>query len=244
MIVRPGIRNESAYLPVWWLAQAGSSSPVIIFRDMERTVNRESSMQPIDETPSEEGLVAGVKIRPFWRSITEIIVMLAIILGLINLLTVDAAISGSGMAPTLVSGQRVLASRITYALFPPQRGDLVALANPLNPTGMIVLRVIGLPGERVDLRGQQVLIDGQPLTEDYLGNLLTLGNNLTGTLQLVLPPNQYLLLGDNRLSMNDSRTWGPVSSTAILGRVWLVYWPLDTIALVQPAHYDDALTGQ
>ncbi len=206
---------------------------------MESTANPEVITQPIDEKPAGGEPTTRINAWPFWRGIAEVAVMLAIVFGLIKLLTADADITGSGMAPTLVSGQRVLASRATYALFPPQRGDVVALANPLNPDGVIVLRVIGLPGERVDLRGQQVMINGQPLAEDYLGNPLVLGSNLTGTLQTTLPPNQYFLLGDNRLSMNDSRTWGPIAGDDILGRVWLTYWPPDTIALVQPARYDD-----
>jgi signal peptidase I len=211
---------------------------------MESTVSQKLDIERGDGEPAGERTTAPVRARPLWRNAAEIIVMLAILVGLLNLLTVGAELNGSIMAPTLNDGQRVLASRITYSLFPPQRGDVVTLTDPLNPTGVVVLRVIGLPGERVELRGQQVLINSQPLTEDYLGNPLILGNNLTGTLQLALPPNQYFVLGDNRLSMNDSRSWGPVPASSILGRVWLTYWPPDTIALVQPARYDSTLTGQ
>ncbi len=211
---------------------------------MESTVGQELSTKPIEDQTNEEALAAAKRSRPLWRGAAEVVVMLALVLGLINLLTVDADLTGSSMAPTFVAGQRLLASRLTYALFPPQRGDVVALNDPLNPAGVIALRVVGLPGERVDLRGQQVVIDGQPLTEDYLGNPMILGSNLTGTLQMVLPPNQYFLLGDNRLSMNDSRTWGPVSGDNILGRVWLTYCPPDAIALAQPAHYGDTQPGR
>ena len=204
---------------------------------MESTVSQELSVAPVnDET--EETHEAPTRRRSFWRNIAEIVVMLLILFGLLNLLTAGALVNGSSMSPSLNDGQRVLASRITYALFSPSRGDVVILPDPINPDGMLVRRVIGLPGEQMELRGQQVLINGQPLTEDYLGNVLTLASNLTGTMQLALPPNQYYVMGDNRLSMNDSRTWGAVSADNILGRVWLSYWPPDTIGFEQPAQYD------
>ena len=181
---------------------------------MESTVSQERSVEPIDDT--EETYEAPTRSHPLWRSLAEIVVTLLILVGLLNLLTVGAALNGSGMSPGLNDGQHVLASRITYALFAPERGDVIVLSDPLNPDNTLVRRVIGLPGERVELRGQQVLINNQPLTEDYLGNLLNSGANLSGTMQLVLSPDQYYVLGDNRLSMNDSRSWGAVAATSIL----------------------------
>jgi signal peptidase I len=205
---------------------------------MDSTVSQELSVEPVDSDPEQPQATSAPGPRPFWRSLAEVVVMLLILIGLLNLLTVSAGMNGSSMTPSLSDGQHVLASRFTYALFPPQRGDVVVLTDPLNPDGTLVRRVIGLPGERVELRGQQVLINNQPLTEDYLGNMLVSGANLTGTVQLVLQTDQYYLLGDNRLSVNDSRSWGPVPADSILGRVWASYWPPDAITIVHPASYD------
>ncbi len=204
---------------------------------MDSTVSQELSVEPINDD-TEEPQQAAPRPRPFWRGLAEVVVMLLILIGLLNLLTVGAGLSGSSMSPSLIDGQHVLASRFTYALFPPQRGDVVVLSDPINPDDVLVRRVIGLPGERVELRGQQVLINNQPLTEDYLGSLLTSGANLTGTVQLVLTADQYYVLGDNRLSVNDSRSWGPVATESILGRVWISYWPPDAVSIVRPARYD------
>jgi signal peptidase I len=204
---------------------------------MESTVSQELSVEPVNDD-IEETQNAAPRARSFWRSLAEVVVMLLILIGLLNLLTVSTEVIGGSMTPSLSAGQHVLASRFTYALFPPQRGDVVVMEDPTNPEGVLVRRVIGLPGEHVEMRGQQMLINNQPLTEDYLGNLLVLGTNLTGTMQLTLPADQYYVLGDNRLSVNDSRSWGPVAMGNILGRVWVSYWPPDAISIVHPASYD------
>lgn len=175
--------------------------------------------------------------RPFWRSAAEIAVALLIVVFLANILTVSAEQTGSSMAGTLLAGQSVLASRATYMLFPPERGDVVVMRDPLNADGTLIRRVIGLPGERIELRGRQVLINGQPLNEDYIGSLMTVSDNLTTTIQLQLKRTEYYVLGDNRLSINDSRSWGPIQSDGILGRAALVYWPPDSIGAITHQRY-------
>jgi signal peptidase I len=175
-----------------------------------------------------------------WRNLTslaEVGVMLLILVGLYNVFISDAQITGASMTPALQPDQRVLASRFTYALFPPVRGDVVVLRDPLNSERVQVRRVIGLPGERVELRGRQVLINGQPLNEDYIGNALGVSDNLTATSQVLLPANQYYALGDNRLSINDSRSWGPIPADDILGRAWLLYWPPENFGVIKGARY-------
>ncbi|HEY3290570.1 MAG TPA: signal peptidase I [Anaerolineae bacterium] len=179
--------------------------------------------------------------QPFWRSAAEIVVALLLVVFLANILTVSSEQTGSSMAGTLLSGQSVLASRATYMLFAPERGDVVVMRDPLNPDGTLIRRVIGLPGERVELRGRQVLINGQPLNEDYIGSLLTVSDNLTATIQLQLKHSEYYVLGDNRLSINDSRSWGPIQSDDILGRAALVYWPPDSIGAINHQRYPSTI---
>ena len=211
---------------------------------MQSIVKPETSTEPvIDEFDDNESPVDSTSPRPLWRSAAEIGVMLVILFGLLNLLTADTQVNGSSMSPALDDSERVLASRITYALFPPERGDVILVVDPLSPSRVLVRRVIGLPGERVELRGRQVLINGQPLTEDYIGNPLTISDNVTTTSQLQVPANQYFVLGDNRVSINDSRSWGPIPDDSILGRAWLVYWPPETIGIVKHARYQDQPSG-
>ena len=218
--------------------------------EMQNSVKPDLSVEtPTEPTPTINVDAAGtitddgeeeISVRPrtIWRSLAEIGVMLLIVLGLWNFLTADAEMSGTSMAPGLAVGQRILASRITYVLLPPERGDVVVLNDPLGSSNLLVRRVIGLPGERLELRGRQVLINGLPLNEDYLGNPLTVSDNLTSTSQVQLQPDEYYLLGDNRLSINDSRSWGPIKAENIAGRAWLSYWPPENISFVQHVRYD------
>ena len=167
------------------------------------------------------------------RRIGEVVVATIIIVLLINVLAVNSEQIGSSMASTFKPGDMVLASRVTYMLFPPDRGDVVVMRDPLNADGTVVRRVIGLPGEHIELRGRQVLINNLPLVEDYIGNPLAGSDNLSATIQLQLQKAEYYVLGDNRLSINDSRSWGVIKESDILGRAWLVYWPPDSISTVQ-----------
>ena len=194
--------------------------------DQELVVRSEA-----DEQPS----IIGAQTKSAWRNLAEIVVMLGILIVLLNVLTVNAELSGVGMTPTLSQGQNLLASRVTYALFMPERGDVVVMRDPLNPNRLVVRRVVGLPGERLELRGRQVLINDQPLTEEYIGNNLAVSDNLTASAQLALTANEYYVLGDNRLTINDSRSWGPVKSDSILGRAWFSYWPPESIGFIEHA---------
>ncbi|MCL4506587.1 MAG: signal peptidase I [Chloroflexi bacterium] len=203
---------------------------------MESTGNAELSVEPASgETVDAE--VIGASPRLWWRSLAEIAVMVLIIIFVANILAVQTEMVGTSMSPALNAGDEVLASRITYVLLAPERGDVVIMRDPLNPNGDVVRRVIGLPGERVEIRGSQVLINGQPLVEDYTGNPLTVSSNLTTSIQIQLQPSEYYVLGDNRLSINDSRSWGPIPGADILGRAWLVYWPPDSISAIQQQRY-------
>ena len=208
---------------------------------MQSIVKPETPAAPIvDEINASEAASGGP--RPWWRSVAEIVVMLLILIGLLNLLTISAELNGSSMEPTLNPGDRVVASRITYALLSPQRGDVVVLRDPLNASGLLVRRVVGLPGELVELRGRQVLVNGQPLTENYIGNPLLIGDNITATSQTQLLDNQYYLMGDNRLSINDSRSWGAIQGDLIQGRAWLIYWPPESIGFVKYERYEQTPT--
>jgi signal peptidase I len=208
---------------------------------MQSLVKTETPAAPIvDEIDLTETGSGGP--RPWYRSVAEIVVMLLILVGLLNTLTISADLSSSSMEPTLNPGDHVIASRITYALHSPDRGDVVVMRDPLSKSGLLVRRVVGLPGELVELRGRQVLIDGQPLTENYIGNPLLIGDNITATSQTQLRDNQYYLMGDNRLSINDSRSWGAVTGDLIQGRAWVVDWPPESIGFVKHERYEQTVS--
>jgi len=136
--------------------------------------------------------------------------------------------SGS-MEPTLQIGDRILVDKLAYHLHGIDRGDIVVFARPPaencggTPVNDLVKRVIGLPGERVSSRANTVLINGRPLAEPWLAKGTLLGKAITPT---VVPANTYFVLGDNRVASCDSRYWGPVPRSLIVGKVDVLVWPL------------------
>jgi signal peptidase I len=123
-------------------------------------------------------------------------------------------VRGGSMRPTLEPGQRIAVAPLVR---PPARGDLVVLSSGGRE---VVKRVVGLPGERVRLRGGRLEVDGQAVLEPYLAE-----GSGAGELDLRLGPAEYLVLGDHRAASTDGRDFGPVAADALLARVAFAYWP-------------------
>ncbi|MEZ4710918.1 MAG: signal peptidase I [Caldilineaceae bacterium] len=159
-----------------------------------------------------------------WLLLQEIIqvVLPALVLALvIHLFLAQATIVyGRSMEPNLFEAQRLIIDKISYRFRTPQRNDIVVINMPTMEE-MLVKRVVGLPGETVEIHHGIVLIDDQVLDESFPHNL-----SEYDTPKITLGPLQYFVLGDNRGNSNDSRTFGSVQREYIIGRVWLRYWPL------------------
>ena len=161
--------------------------------------------------------------RPVWFEIAETILLALVIFFGARLFVQTFSIDGRSMQATFDPGQYALVSKVSYGLGSPQRGDVVVLYRPGNPTEELLKRVVGLPGEEIAVRDGRILINGRQLDEtQYLGDLET--TNLAAT---TVPAGAYFVLGDNRSVSQDSRSFGPVPREAIVGKVVLVYWPLD-----------------
>ena len=139
--------------------------------------------------------------------------------------------SGS-MEPTLQIGDRIIVDKLSYHLHGVGRGDIVVFARPPNEecggpaVNDLVKRVIGLPGEHIASSGNTVLINGKPLAEPWLPKGTALGKPIPPT---VVPPNNFYVLGDNRDASCDSRYWGPVPRSLIVGKVVMRVWPLSAL---------------
>ncbi len=137
------------------------------------------------------------------------------------------------MSPTLRAGQSLLVSRVPYVLNAPARGDVVVARSRIDPSKLLTLRVVGLPGDRVNVKGAQISINDQPLREPYLGessDRLSVGATTVG--QFRMGQDEYFLVNDNRIDIDDSRTAGMFSRDDLYGRAWLVYWPIESIKAV------------
>ena len=137
-------------------------------------------------------------------------------------------VSGRSMAPTVGSGQMVLVDKITYDFFSPQREDIVVFHVPHDPAKLYIKRIIAIPGDRVQIHGGRVWLNGRALSESYIAAPSDYTMNvIPGTRSDLVPPSEYFVLGDNRPTSNDSHRWGLVPRDDIIGRAIVVYWPLN-----------------
>jgi len=186
-----------------------------------------SSPETTSSAPAEPGLG-----RTLWRlarEMLETVIPAILIAVLINVFIGQATrVEGKSMEPTLHSNQRLVVEKVTYHLHGPNRFDVVVLKMPSQGGELLIKRVVGLPGETVEFRDGQVLINSKPLQEPFIGGDTWSGRTDTVT----VPPLQVFVLGDNRDHSNDSRSFGPVPIEHIVGRAWLSYWPPEDVGLV------------
>ena len=174
------------------------------------------------------------------RSLAELILMLAIIVTVVNGTLYSLRQPDDSMRPALMAGQQVLTSRLAYRFRAPERGEVVVLADPLNPSQTITRRVVGLPGERLELIGGQILVGGRALREPYANAIIPqtgLSVQRTTAKQLQLAEDEVFLMSDDRGTGIDSRDWGPIKSDQLIGWAWVVYLPLDDIHFVKHERY-------
>lgn len=134
-------------------------------------------------------------------------------------------IPSESMRPTLEERDRILVDKFFYHLDEPRRGDLVVFDSPDDPGTFYIKRVVGLPGETVTMDGDDVLLDGRPLAEEYR-TAGPLGRRPDQAVKVwPVEPQHYFLLGDNRPNSSDSRVWGTLPRNRIVGRAVLRYWP-------------------
>lgn len=144
-------------------------------------------------------------------------------------------VKGNSMLPGFTNGDFLLTNKISYRFSLPKRGDVVVFKAPRNKNYDYIKRVVALPGEKIALRNGNIYINGSQLDESsYLEkNAYTKGGYfLPEESEVVVPPEQYFVAGDNRLHSSDSREWGLVPKKDIIGRAWLRYWPLSKFGFI------------
>ncbi|MGP8060782.1 MAG: signal peptidase I [Acidimicrobiales bacterium] len=186
---------------------------------------------PTPGTPGQKPATPPARKGNRWVVELVIVVVVAALLAIVlrTFVVQTFFIPSGSMEPTLQIGDRILVDKLSYHLHSVDRGDIVVFARPPDencggpPVNDLVKRVIGLPGERISSSGNTVLINGRPLAEPWLPKGTVLGKAIPPT---VVPANTFYVLGDNRDSSCDSRYWGPVPRSLIVGKVVVLVWPL------------------
>lgn len=138
--------------------------------------------------------------------------------------------SSEAMVPTLLPGDHVIAHRAAYHATEPQRGDIVVYRYPDEKGTLFLHRVIGVPGDRIEIRNQVVSVNEEALTEPYVQHTdrSSMAGNVRDNLgPMTVPPDAYFILGDNREESLDSRFLGPISKEHIQGQAVFIYWSVD-----------------
>lgn len=172
------------------------------------------------------------------RELVETVVLSLIIFLLIRQVVQNYRIENHSMEPNFYEGQFVLVNKLAYWLGEPTRGDVVVFHNPRNTNEDYIKRIIGIPGDTVEVRDQIVFVNGQALPEDFPHNAMPPGEFIG---PIVVGDNQLFVMGDNRPNSSDSRVFGPIEQDLVVGQAWLRIWPLTEFGIVQ--HEDLAPEG-
>ena len=148
----------------------------------------------------------------------------------VNVISARIRVEGPSMEYSLLDGEVVIVNRLAYRWEEPERGDIIVFYYPLDPDRRLIKRIIGLPGDEIQVAGSDIYINGTLLDETYLSlppaeNHLDPATAVAWTLQ----EGEVFVMGDNRDHSSDSRHWGPLPAEAIIGKAVFVYWPISQI---------------
>ncbi len=154
------------------------------------------------------------------RELIETLILTLIIFLLIRSVIQNFRIDGVSMEPNFHDGQFLIINKLAYKLGRPSRGDVIVFRYPKNPNRDFIKRVIGLPGDTVEVRQGQVFINGAALQEPY-----PLLHDALSVEPVTVGPGQLYVMGDNRGNSSDSRVWGLLPMDLVIGKAWVSYWP-------------------
>jgi signal peptidase I len=162
----------------------------------------------------------------------DLLVSLLIAFVVILFLYQPVKVEGTSMMPGLVDQERIFINKFAYrfGISDVARGDTVVFWFPGDPSKSFIKRVIGMPGDRVEVVDGRVYVNGALLDEPYVPPAY---RDHVSVAAMTVPPGEYYVLGDHRSSSNDSRMWGTVPRRYIYGKASFVYWPLDRMGLLR-----------
>jgi len=167
-----------------------------------------------------------------------VIIALVIVVPIRYLIFQPFFVKGQSMEPNFENGDYLIIDELSYKIRDPQRGEVVVFKYPYDTSQRYIKRIIGLPGETVEVGNGVVAVyneeGGRVLEEsDYLYPYL----NTPGEARITLGEDEYFVMGDNRPASSDSRRWGPVPREDMVGRVLLRAWPLAALAKIETPEY-------
>ena len=175
------------------------------------------------------------KTKSIVREFAETILITLLIYVLIRtFLFENYRVLGHSMDPTLEDDQFLVVNKLGYRLKDPERGDIIVFRDPRTDDRKLIKRVVGLPSEQVEIRNGQVAIEGHLLEEPYIAS-----QSQYSQTPLMIPEDEYFVLGDNRNNSSDSHNWGSLPRDKIVGEACVSYWPPRLWGVIPQEIYGD-----
>jgi signal peptidase I len=170
----------------------------------------------------------------FLDGFETIVLSLAIFVVIYFFIASPHQVKGLSMYPTFNDQELILTDKVSYRLHEPKRGDVIVFKAPTNPDYDYIKRIIGVAGDKVMVEDNKVYVNGVIDSEEYLppGTGTTGGAYLPEGKEITVPPDNLFVMGDNRPGSSDSRAWGLVTKEAIIGKVFLRYFPFNKFGLL------------
>lgn len=187
----------------------------------------------VEESPKEESTAQSV-----WDLVRFAFIAILIVIPIRIFIAQPFIVSGSSMVPTFHNGEYLIIDEISYRIKNPERGEVIVFRYPNDTKKFFIKRIIGLPGETVDVNGNEVTIynkeneNGIKLSQPYLKTSSPIKTHTE------LKDDEYFVMGDNRSASSDSRYWGPVKENLLVGRALVRLLPISKIDFM-PGHYKE-----
>jgi signal peptidase I len=179
----------------------------------------------VEEQTQDEIQNSGAKISRFLLDLVQMLLVTLVLYVLIDAVIGRVQVESVSMLETVKPGELLMVSKLAYHNDNFQRGDIVVFHYPGNPNDDYIKRVVGIPGDTVTVKDEQVFINGYALDEPYIRE----APNYNG--EWYVPSGALFVLGDNRNQSSDSHDWGFVPFENVFGRALMIYWPLDEFAI-------------
>ena len=167
-----------------------------------------------------------------WRWAVEALLSVGLAAAIVLFVYQPVRVEGTSMMPALVDDERLFVNKFLYRLGvgAVERGDMVVFQSPLEPSKSYIKRVIGVPGDTVEIRAGVVWLNGHRLDESYVPDDYRDSASLA---PVRVPTGHYFVMGDHRSASNDSRQWGPVPRQSLYGKAVFAYWPLERMGTLR-----------
>lgn len=169
-----------------------------------------------------------------FREVAITVLIAVAVFALLRLTVQSYTVVMSSMEPNFQEGECIMVNKVCYRSSAPQRGQVIVFNPPFGSAHPFIKRVIGLPGETLEIRDEKVFVDGIPLREEYV--MAPPNYTMPAT---EVPETEYFVLGDNRNNSNDSHSGWMVPRDNIIGKAWFTYWPPSKVGVIKHYRYPE-----